>query len=259
MFAWLRQRRRRALREQPFPSSWDGFMRRNVQQTHWLDESERQYLREWMAVFIAEKCFEGCGGLVVTDEIRVTIAAQAGIIVLGFQNEYFDALQSVIVYPTDYIASRSIPLRGGGELAWQEVRLGETWSGGSVVLAWSRVLEGGRQQKGCRNVVFHEFAHLVDLFDGMIDGIPLLEGDRKGWAMAFSKCQLDFENALANKEPTVLDAYAAEGPSEFFAVATECFFQDPHRLANHDDNLYELMTLAWRQDPKSRSPIQQDG
>ena len=96
MFAWLRQRRRRALREQPFPSSWDGFMRRNVQQTHWLDESERQYLREWMAVFIAEKCFEGCGGLVVTDEIRVTIAAQAGIIVLGFQNEYFDALQSVI-------------------------------------------------------------------------------------------------------------------------------------------------------------------
>ncbi|MEO1991274.1 MAG: M90 family metallopeptidase [Pirellulales bacterium] len=259
MFAWLRQRRRRALREQPFPSTWDEFIRRNVQQVQWLDETERQYLREWIAVFIAEKYFEGCGGLEVTDEIRVTIAAQAGLIVLGFHNEYFESLRSIIVYPSDYVASRAIPLRGGGELAWQEVRLGETWSGGSVVLAWSRVLEGGRQQHGRRNVVLHEFAHLVDLFDGVIDGVPLLEGDRKRWEMAFSRCRNTFENSLENNEPTILDAYAAEGASEFFAVATECFFQDPHRLASHDDELYELLRLAWRQDPKSRSPILHDG
>lgn len=258
MLSWLRNRRRRAIREQPFPPAWDDLVRRNVRQVQWLDEHERQGLRDWIAVFLAEKAFEGCGGMQITDEVRLAIAAQAGLVVLGFPDEYFDRLRSVLVYPGDYLVPRRTPLDGGGELEWQEVRLGETWSGGSVVLSWPRVVDGGRLRDGGRNVVIHEFAHLVDMFDGEIDGVPPLDGDRREWVAEMQGCRERFERALEAGRFVALDDYATEGPAEFFAVATECFFQDPHRLARGDGRLYDLLRIAWRQDPKARLPIRPD-
>jgi Mlc titration factor MtfA (ptsG expression regulator) len=260
MLSWLRNRRRRSIREQPFPVAWDGLMRRNVRHAEWLDEHQRQQLREWIAVFLAEKSFEGCGGMQITDEVRVTIAGQAGIIALGFSEEYFDRLRSVLVYPGDYLVPRRAPLDGGGELEWQEVRLGETWSGGSVVLSWPRVVDGGRlRDGGTRSVVIHEFSHLIDMLDGEIDGVPPLDGDRGGWMAEMQDCRERFERALDAGRFVALDDYAAEGPGEFFAVATECFFQDPHRLARGDGQLYDLLRIAWRQDPKARVPVRPQG
>lgn len=256
MLSWLRNRRRRAIREQPFPAAWDDLLRRNVRHAEWLDEYERQQLRDWIAVFLAEKSFEGCGGMEITDEVRVSIAGQAGILVLGFSEQHFDHLRSVLVYPGDYLVPRRAPLGGGGELEWHEVRLGETWSGGSVVLSWPRVVDGGRlRDGGARSVVIHEFAHLIDMLDGEIDGMPPLEGDRRGWAAGIADCRERFEWALEQGRSVALDDYAAEGPGEFFAVATECFFQDPHRLARSDGQLYDLLRIAWQQDPKARVPL----
>ena len=142
MFGWLRTRRRRAILTRPFPAAWLDVLRRNVRQTAWLDEAHAERHRALTAVFVAEKRFEGCLGLEITDEIRVTIAGQAALVALGFDDEHFDRLRSVLVYPGDYLAPKSAPLEGGGELQWQEQRLGETWAGGSMVLSWPRASSG---------------------------------------------------------------------------------------------------------------------
>ena len=257
MFAWLRERRRRAIRDRPFPPAWNDILRRNVRQIAWLQDEQAHRLREWVAVFVAEKRFEGCRGLEITDEVRVSIAGQAALVVLGLPGEYFAGLQSVLVYPGDYLARKSAPLDGGGELEWQEERLGETWSGGSMVLSWPRVVEGGRLRDGPRSVVIHECAHAIDMLDGEVDGIPPLESARlrQEWITAIDGCRERFEEALDEGRSVAFDEYAAESPGEFFAVASECFFQDPHRLFRFDKTLYGLLERAWRQDPKDRVPV----
>ena len=256
LFSWLRSRRRRAIAERPFPSAWLTILRRLCRQFEWLTEEERARLLRWIAVFVEEKRFEGCRGLEITDEIRVTVAAQAGLTALGFETEFYPRLVTVLVYPGDYVVPRSTPLAGGGELEWQEARLGETWAGGSMVLSWPRVVDGGRMRDGQRSVVIHECAHLFDLVDGDIDGVPPLPaGESRGeWAARLDDCRARFEDALDEGRTTAFDEYAAEGEGEFFAVASECFFQDPHRLLRHDRDLYELLKTAWRQDPRSRVP-----
>ena len=161
----------------------------------------------------------------------------------------------MLVYPGDYLVPRTTPLAGGGELEWKEARVGETWSGGSMALSWPGVLDGGRLRDGPRSVVLHEFAHLVDALDGDIDGVPPLPArERAAWCDGIAAAQERFEAALDEGRATAFDDYAAESEVEFFAVASECFFQDPHRLARHDAELYALLHTAWRQDPKRRVP-----
>lgn len=256
LLAWLRQRRRRAVATRPFPDAWEDVLARCVRQYQWLDDGDRQRLRRFVAVFIAEKRFEGCRGMEITDEVRVSIAGQAGLVTLGFPAEHFDRLRSVLVYPDEYLVPRSTPLDGGGELEWREPRIGETWSGGSMVLSWRGVMDGGRLRDGPRSVVIHECAHLFDLADGEIDGIPPLPSDRvrRAWSTAVAERRALFDEALDEGRATAFDDYAAESPAEFFAVASECFFQDPHRLARLDQPLYDLLREAWRQDPRSRVP-----
>jgi hypothetical protein len=255
LFSWMRARRRRALGDLPFPGAWHDILRRGVKQSQWLEDDETEQLRRWIAVFLAEKRFEGCGGFEITDEVRVCIAGQAAIVTLGLGDEWFDSLKSVLVYPGDYLVPRSTPLAGGGELEWKEARVGETWSGGSMALSWSGVMDGGRLRDGPRSVVIHEFAHLLDALDGDIDGVPPLpDRDHEAWVDGVAAAQERFEAALDEGRATAFDDYGAESDVEFFAVASECFFQDPHRLARHDATLYALLQTAWRQDPKRRVP-----
>jgi Mlc titration factor MtfA (ptsG expression regulator) len=256
LLSWLRARRRRALGDGDFPPAWDEILARLVKQVQWLDAAEQERLRRWILVFLGEKRFEGCRGQEITDEVRLAIAAQAGLVTLGFAAEHFDGLRSVLVYPGDYRMPRSTPLDGGGDLEWKEDRLGETWDGGSMVLSWRGVVDGGRLRDGPRSVVIHECAHLIDLLDGEIDGLPPLgaRAARAAWAAAFDDCRTRFEEALDDGRATAFDEYAAESAAEFFAVASECFFQDPQRLARHDRQLYGLLQEAWRQDPKARVP-----
>ena len=189
------------------------------------------------------------------------VAAQAGLVALGFEAEWFERLRSVLVYPGDYLVPRVTPLAGGGELEWQEARLGETWGGGSMVLSWTGVRDGARMRDGPRSVVIHEAAHLFDLGSGEIDGVPPLESaaTTRAWQTRITACQVRFDELLDEGRNLPFDDYAAESPAEFFAVASECFFQDPHRLARYDGGLYELFVEAYRQDPKSRVPLRVRG
>lgn len=257
MFTWLRSRRRRGILERPFPSAWEEILRRGCRQVSWLRDTELERLRGWIAVFLSEKRFEGCGGFEITDEVRILIAAQAGLVVLGFPEQLFDRLQSVLVYPSDYLGPKTTPLGGGGELEWQEARAGETWSGGSMVLSWSGVRDGARMRAGPRSVVIHEVAHLVDLLTGEINGVPPLasRAASASWQHRMAGCRERFDLMIDEERSLPFDDYAAESPVEFFAVTTECFFQDPHRLARYDQTLYDLLVEAYRQDPRSRVPL----
>jgi Mlc titration factor MtfA (ptsG expression regulator) len=235
LLSWLRSRRRRAIAERPFPSAWSDVLRRAVRQVSWLSDDDRGRLQAWVAVFLAEKRFEGCGGMEVTDEVRLAVAGQIGLTALGFPEAFYPTLHSILVYPGDYVVSKSIPIGGGGQLEWHEPRLGETWSGGSMVLSWPRVVEGGRMR-------------------GEVDGVPPVPGPRGEWADDVRRCRERFEAALDEGRITAFDDYAAESDAEFFAVASECLFQDPHRLARHDPLLYRRLSEAWRQDPRERVP-----
>ncbi len=256
MISWLRARRRRAIVERPFPRAWEDTLRRSVGQMAWLGDEEASRLRQWIAVFVAEKRFEGCQGFAITDDVRVMIAAQAGLVVLGLPGQWFDGLRSVLVYPGNYVVPQVTPLGGGGEIAWEEARVGETWNGGSMVLAWSGVQRGARMRDGARSVVIHEIAHLVDLLDGTIDGVPPVGTGavRRRWEAAMQACRERYDLLVDEGRNLPFDDYAAESPVEFFAVASECFFQDPHRLARYDQLLYDLLAEAYRQDPRSRVP-----
>jgi hypothetical protein len=255
VFSWFR--RRRELSPPVFLPEWEPILARTVLQVRWLDAATEEKLRHFVALFLAEKRFEGCAGLAISDEMRLAIAGQAGLVTLGFAEACFTRLRSVLVYPGDYLGPRTTPLDGGGELEWKEARAGETWAGGSMVLSWPGVRAGGRLRDGPRSVVIHECAHLVDLEDGDIDGVPPLPSARarRQWVAAFDGCRCRFDEALDEGRSTAFDDYAAESPAEFFAVASECFFQDPHRLHRHDPLLYGLLVEAWRQDPKSRVPL----
>lgn len=232
-------------------------LRRGVRQVEWLSADERSRLEAWVAVFLAEKRFEGCRGMAITDEVRLVIAGQAGITTLGLGERYFDRLRSIIVHPDDFRVPNSASLGGDLALEWQEERLGETWTGGSMSLAWPDVVAGGRMRDGPRSVVIHEFAHQLDGLDGEIDGVPPLpRGRARGWVAEWDACRERFEAALDEGRATAFDDYAAESAAEFFAVASECFFQDPHRLVRHDRRLHELLTEAWCQDPLTRVPRQ---
>ena len=237
----FRKRRRERLRSEPFPQAWEAIIRENIRLYDHLLESDRKTLQGHVQVFLAEKQFEGCGGLELTDEVRVTIAAQAGFLQLRRSADYFPRLVSILVYPSTYVAPDRRPIGGGSVLEGEEERLGEAWHDGVVVLAWDEVLAGCRDGRDGRNVVLHEFAHQLDQQDGAADGTPVLDSRNqyRTWARVFEE---EYERLRRNAwlgRPGLLDEYGATDPAEFFAVATECFFERPSELRRRHPELYQ--------------------
>jgi Mlc titration factor MtfA (ptsG expression regulator) len=197
-----------------------------------------------MSVFLDEISFEACGGLPeVTDQMCLVIAAQACLLLLESGYEDFGRLRSVLIYPDAYQA--------GDDDGSGDVRLGESWQTGSVVLSWQSVVEGARNPEDGRNVVLHEFAHQIDQFDGDADGLPLLKrkGDYRKWAEAFNvSYELLCERVNAGRK-TVLDPYGATNPAEFFAVATETFFEKPKQLQREHAAVYAELRAFYGLDP----------
>lgn len=252
LFSWLRRRRRRALAAAPWPPAREAMLSQGFRHAAWLDADEGRRLRGAVAVLLAEKRFEGCGGLVIDDEIRVVVAAQMALVALGLPIEWFDRLRSILVYPGDFRAPRRAALGGGVDIEWHEALEGEVSTEGSMVLSWPRARTGGRLRDGARSVVIHETVHLLDAADGEVDGLP--PGVSAEWAGAIDACQDHFREVLDEGRSVPFDEYADTSPAEFLAVATECFFQDPHRLWRFDRTLYMLLAEAWRQDPRRRVP-----
>lgn len=254
LFSWLRKRERRRILAQPFPPPWLEYLRQNVAHYQYLSPEEQARLRDDLRVFIAEKNWEGCGGLEITDEVKVTIAAHACLLVLGLEQSCFDRVPSILVYPHGYRDPRNRPGPGGVIDTRGQARLGEAWYRGPVVLAWDQVRHDGRHPGQGRNLVFHEFAHQLDMLDGLVDGTPPLRSreEYRRWAEIMTEEYKRLANASEHGRATLLDRYGATNEGEFFAVATECFFDRPGGMRQQHPRLYDVLREYYRQDPARR-------
>jgi Mlc titration factor MtfA (ptsG expression regulator) len=251
MIRWLRRRRRATLRQKALPAAWHAIIERNVPYVSRLPAADRDELGGHVQVFLAEKSFEGCGGLDLTDEIRVTIAAQACILLLHRETDYFAKLVSILVYPSTYLVPGGQHVGAGIMSADEQARLGESWISGVVVLVWDSVLAGARDMHDGHNVVLHEFAHQLDQEDGASDGAPILPQHSRyvAWARVLGH---DFDalvEATRHAHHDVIDRYGATNPAEFFAVVTELFFEKPRQLKDKHPELYAQLQQFYRQDP----------
>jgi Mlc titration factor MtfA (ptsG expression regulator) len=255
MPGWLtrfspRARRRSKILAEPFPPAWDRIIEDNVWLVRRLDPAQRAKLRELVQLFVAEKHWEGCGDLELTEEMQVTIAAQACMLVLGRDDDMYKDVASILVYPSTVVAP---PHRLGmfeqprAPIGHGTTMIGQAMLGGPVVLAWDAVLAGGRGEIP-GNVVFHEFAHKLDMATGSVDGTPPLPS-RKAidrWAGVCSEAYAKHRAWVDNGWPTLMDAYGATNEAEFFAVATETYFTEPWTLAYEHPALYALLAEFYR-------------
>lgn len=251
LLSWLRNHRREHLLTEPFPTEWLPYLQKNVVHYRYLNPAEKSRLHDDLRIFVAEKTWEGCGGLRMTDEIKVTIAAQVMLLVLGLEHEYFDRVQSIIVYPHGYEAAGNEVI---GVVSEGQGRLGESHYRGPVVLAWDEVLYDGQHPSAGKNLVYHEFAHQLDMLDSVINGTPPLkdEAQRKHWRDVMTAEYNALVEASAHRRATLLDQYGATNEGEFFAVATECYFDRPVQMSQRHPKLYELLREYYRQDPAQR-------
>ena len=260
LFDRIKAHRRQRLLQHPFPTSWAQLISRNVAHAAYLSEEERQRLYDFVQIFVAEKRWEGCGGLEMTEESQVTIAAQAGLLVLGLPHEYFKNVESILVYPTTVITPErpdGVFVRHRGDNYVQHTGLpivGEAQLYGPVILVWDTVARNAKHPGTGHNVVYHEFAHKLDMLDGAADGTPPLK-DRaalRRWAEVCERAFLDLRQRLENGEQTYLDGYGATNEAEFFAVATEQFFNRPDVMLSHEPDLYDVLKDFYQQDPEAR-------
>jgi Mlc titration factor MtfA (ptsG expression regulator) len=252
VFGFFKERRRAKLRSTPLSSEWRKIVERNLPIFARLPTDDQAELLGHLQVFLAEKNFEGCGGLELTDEIRVTIAAQACLLLLHRETDYYPRLTSILVYPSGYTVQEERNVGGG---IWEEGgddRLGHTQQRlGALVLAWDASTHGAQEPADGDNLVLHEFAHQLDYEDDVTDGTPLLasRAEYLTWGRVMSEEFEALREAEAEGRDTLIDQYGTENPAEFFAVVTEAFFERPHALRRRHPKLYEALARFYRQDP----------
>jgi Mlc titration factor MtfA (ptsG expression regulator) len=242
--------RRAKLRAEPLSPEQHAIIAKNVPYLAKLPEADQKELEGLIQIFLAEKEFEGCGGLELTDEIKVTIAAQACLLLLHRENDNYPGVDAILVYPGAYRAPTKQD--GGGFLVeGEQARLGESWTRGVVVLAWDHVKSGAMNMNDGHNLVLHEFAHQVDGEDGSMDGAPDL-GTRaryKSWAHVLGSEFSELSERLDQGRKSDIDSYGATNPAEFFAVVTEMFFEKPRMMKDRHPELYEELAAFYKQDP----------
>ncbi|MBN2808071.1 MAG: zinc-dependent peptidase [Deltaproteobacteria bacterium] len=247
----LKQKQRQKLREQPFPEHWNKILQENVAYFHRLPAADQAELRGHIQIFLQEKKFVGCGGLEINDEIRVTIAAEACILLLHRKTDYYPTLNTIMVYPHHYYAPGNRVLPGGVVDETPQNRLGESWRRGPVILSWDDVNRSAHKHNDAHNVVFHEFAHQLDSESGNSNGAPLLprRSMYSAWAQVLGEEYEHLISQLQHQHKTDIDAYGATNPAEFFAVISEAFFETPRPLQRRHPALYEQLALFYQQDP----------
>ncbi|MCA9259854.1 MAG: zinc-dependent peptidase [Planctomycetales bacterium] len=252
---WFRRRRRRRLIAQPLADDARSILRRRVRHYPYLPPDQQQRVDDVVQVLLAEKHWVGAG-VALTDEMRLTIAGYAGVLASGFAEPYyFDRLQSIVVRPRAFrYVDRSA---SDNPYLTHETRIGEAWHHGPVILAW-RAVE--RSVTSTQNVALHEFAHHLDGLVGEMDGKPYFETAemRRRWEEVSEAEFLQLVGQAQRGEPTLLDPYGAVSRAEFFAVTTECFFQQPHELRSRHPELYAVFAEFYRQQPHAWAPLRSD-
>ena len=238
----------------PIPDSWYGVVEHDVPLARWLSAEERERLLRLVQVFLTEKHFEGCGGLTVTEEMKVRIAAEACLLLLNLEGPCYPTLRTVLVYPHGFVP-KFAGSPGPGEIARSPVPLiGESWGDGVVVISWDDAVRGARNPADGDNVVLHEFAHQLDAEDGAADGAPILPpGALRTWGGVLSEEYERLRRDAADDRRSALDDYGATNKAEFFAVATEAFFEKPVQLEREHPALYTQLRQFYRQDPARRA------
>jgi len=249
---FARWRRGRAAQRSPVsPAEWSAVIQR-FSFLRALNPDEQARLRDLVAAFLAEKSLQGAGGLTINRNIELVIAAQACLLVLNLDLDYYRDWVEVIIYPDEFIVDHEYADEDGVVHRVRAPLSGEAWEQGPVILSWvdAEAADGGDGY----NVVMHEFAHKIDMLNGAADGFPPLHAgmDRESWSRTFTEAFEGFERQLEQHEETLIDPYAAEDPAEFFAVLSELFFERPDALHDEYPAVYAQLSAFYRQDPHAR-------
>lgn len=245
--SWSKDRKRKKLLAQPLSDEWRRIIERNVAVYALLPTSQKQRLEEATRIIVAERTWEGCKGLVVTQEMKVTIAAQASLLVLGDQTYLFDRVTTILIYPW--------PMRGNVQAESNVLEEDVGFSGrasrqGEIILSWPDVLAGGRDPRDSHNVVLHEFAHHLDGLDGDMGGAPPLAPDElERWLAVANREQDRLIDDLNQGRPTPLNPGATQSLAELFAYGTECFFEQPAIMRQRHPELFDGLRRFYQIDP----------
>ncbi len=218
-----------------------------------LADDERARLRETVILFLHQKSIRGAAGLELDTGMQLMIAAQACILILNLDIDYYSGWVEVIVYPDEFVPTIEYTDEDGVVHMDREARVGEAWLQGPLILSWADVapMEDGV------NVVIHEFAHKLDMLNGDANGFPPLHAGmtREAWSAAFTAAYDDFCRRVDSNEDTAIDPYAAESPAEFFAVLSEAFFETPRAVLTAYPQVYAQLKSFYRQDPALRAAV----
>lgn len=244
-----KKRRREKALSTPFDPQWEKHIENNLPVYRRLPPPLRDKLQHLIKIFLYEKIFEGCAGLAMTDEIRVTIAAQASMLLLNREGGCYPGIDSILVYPHAFIAANVRDERGYFSDA--EIHIGEAWRTGVIILAWDEVLHGAVDPMDGHNVVLHEFAHALDQEDGISKNVPVAGKNSSylSWARVFSAEFAALATEAAGGIDSVMDVYGATSMPEFFAVATEGFIEKPWQMKLKHGELYDLLREYYDIDP----------
>lgn len=220
--------------------------------TQLLSDAERSRLKEMVILFLHDKAIHAAGGLIIRDEIRMAVAIQACMLILNLDPDYFRGWSEVIVYPDEFVVDYEYADEDGVVHRVREPMAGESWLQGPVILSWADT--AAADQGMGYNVVIHEFAHKIDMLNGEANGFPPLHPDmsREQWSRTFNAAYADFCRRAERAEKMPFDPYAAEDPAEFFAVASEAFFEVPQAVQSGYPEVYRQLALFYRQDPARR-------
>lgn len=255
--AWLassrlrREYARHKIRLTPFPKAWRSILKKRFPYFQGMPSDLQLQLKKHIQVFIAEKQFVGCDGLEVTDEIKVTIAAQACLLLLNRKTDFYPNLKQILVYPSAFIKEQQQVDYAGLTSTQRSILLGESWGDGKVILSWQNTLEGAAVPDDGHNVVIHEFAHQLDQENGPANGAPTLRTiqDYAHWSAALAEEFNHLQYCAKQGLPSLFDYYGATNPAEFFAVISETFFEKPHKFNKLHPKLYNELSQYYQLNP----------
>ncbi len=234
-----------------FKDEWIAYLQNNLPLYAHLPVELQLRLHAKIARFVASTYFEGCNGLELTDEMILTVASQACILVLMHEGSPYPQLNTILLYPTTFSSTVQDYGPGGTIIERKVHRLGESWGHGTVILAWDSVLHGATNIFDGHNVTFHEFAHQLDSINGPTDGVPQLASQAayQTWGRILSQGYEQLVDQHERGKKTVLDPYGTTNPAEYFAVATEAFLEKPRQLQKQLPALYAELKGFYQLDP----------
>ncbi len=254
LFTWFKRSRRQSLREWGLEPADREVLAELVWPYSRMTPEQRRKLEGWVRVFLTERHWEPCGGLELERSMQISIAGQAGLLALGWDEFYFDRVTSILLYPDMYVAPKQQKSLGNGLYleGSQSVRSGESWTRGPVILSWKEAELGGLEWNEGANVVIHELTHHLDsVDDGVADGFPLLAPHQLArWREVFQQVRMRLEYGVERGHYSVLDPYGLESASELFAVSTEAFFQHADWVYEEEQELFGLLNEFFKTDPR---------